>query len=736
MFFLFPLLVFGQKEGNHMIFGSGIWLDFNHEPVEFKILNFGYSVWEGGITISDEDGNLILFSNGHDLYGRQHIALTRNLRLLFNKQVSSTTSTQMQVVKKPKSQYTYYIFQPGWQGRPLMYVELDLRRQDKIGAVVSIPYILYENTTEKITVIKHENNEALWVITHEFESNRFLVYKIDENGVDHEPVISSVGHVHADVNGRGSNAIGYMTSSIDGKKVALAVWTEGVVEVFDFDVATGKLSNPQKYFHRPEEGAYGIEFSPDGSKLYFTTEETKFLYQLDFSSGDPEKIQKSLMVLEDSTACALQIAPDGKIYYISFAGYPYIGTISKPNSKGFECEPNRRGIYTSFDATPSYGMPDMTHHIIYPEIMHDGFCEKSPTTFWLYDSTNVKEIIWDFGDTLPGIENYSDSFVADHTYFQGGDYLVTAFLTYDNNVRDTISLLVNIGTLPPIDLGNDTLLCEGQTMTIQLWDSLISYYWMDGLGIHYERIDRRGKYWGTAYDDLCWNSDTLSVEYLAKPELALNDTSLCQDQDMLVRLPAEENTKYTWNDGVGWHERLISKPGNFSVTASNKCGITRKYFSVSYIDPLRVDLGEDLILCKDQQVTLNVGQPNSTYLWHDGHEGEKYTFNSSGTYWVNVTNRCETVSDTILVSEIYPNDLFIPNIITPNGDNINDNFVIPSPMAGSEIHIYNRWGKEVYMNPSYQNNWPLDDIQSGTYFYSIFEPCTQEFLDGWIRVLK
>ena len=63
----------------------------------------------------------------------------------------------------------------------------------------------------------------------------------------------------------------------------------------------------------------------------------------------------------------------------------------------------------------------------------------------------------------------------------------------------------------------------------------------------------------------------------------------------------------------------------------------------------------------------------------------------------------------------------IPNIFTPNGDNVND---VPIPCIsglGHQIFIFNRWGDIVYESDNYQSNWDGrhrgEHVPDGTYFY-------------------
>ncbi|QPH40143.1 gliding motility-associated C-terminal domain-containing protein [Pedobacter endophyticus] len=65
------------------------------------------------------------------------------------------------------------------------------------------------------------------------------------------------------------------------------------------------------------------------------------------------------------------------------------------------------------------------------------------------------------------------------------------------------------------------------------------------------------------------------------------------------------------------------------------------------------------------------------------------------------------------------NNVFIPNLFTPNGDGINDVFEIRgiSLFSQNDLVIVNRWGNEVYKSKNYQNSWSGEGLNEGTYYY-------------------
>jgi gliding motility-associated-like protein/uncharacterized repeat protein (TIGR01451 family) len=69
------------------------------------------------------------------------------------------------------------------------------------------------------------------------------------------------------------------------------------------------------------------------------------------------------------------------------------------------------------------------------------------------------------------------------------------------------------------------------------------------------------------------------------------------------------------------------------------------------------------------------------------------------------------------VQQVYP--LIVSNVFTPNGDGVNDTFVIPGleTYSETELTIINRWGNTVYQKKNYKNDWDGQGMVEGTYFY-------------------
>ena len=86
------------------------------------------------------------------------------------------------------------------------------------------------------------------------------------------------------------------------------------------------------------------------------------------------------------------------------------------------------------------------------------------------------------------------------------------------------------------------------------------------------------------------------------------------------------------------------------------------------------------------------------------------------------------------------NAVVIPNIFTPNGDGINDVWVIShlSDYSPTKVSVINRWGQRVYENKAYQNDWNGSNLTDGEYYYiieNVYEP-TIGTRKGWVRIQR
>ena len=122
---------------------------------------------------------------------------------------------------------------------------------------------------------------------------------------------------------------------------------------------------------------------------------------------------------------------------------------------------------------------------------------------------------------------------------------------------------------------------------------------------------------------------------------------------------------------------------------------------------------------------------NPATLLYDASFEELY----AGDYEVEIVdaNGC-TLSFEFFIN--FDRSLSVPNIFTPNGDDINDVFFIRNlPANDSKLIISNRWGKEVYRSDDYQNDWDGEGVPDGVYFYQLTTGDFNSFT-GWVEIVR
>jgi len=138
-------------------------------------------------------------------------------------------------------------------------------------------------------------------------------------------------------------------------------------------------------------------------------------------------------------------------------------------------------------------------------------------------------------------------------------------------------------------------------------------------------------------------------------------------------------------------------------------------------------------ICGNSFVTLLASGYDSTatFLWSTNETTETISVNSPGIYTLIVENDCS--SDTISTNVIQIPEIVeetMPNIFTPNGDNINDVYSVPALFEYSakfNVKIFSRWGNKVFETEDKEINWAPKNLSDGVYFMTIlYSDCNNE----------
>ncbi|MGN6617446.1 MAG: gliding motility-associated C-terminal domain-containing protein [Ilyomonas sp.] len=307
----------------------------------------------------------------------------------------------------------------------------------------------------------------------------------------------------------------------------------------------------------------------------------------------------------------------------------------------------------------------------------------------------------------------------------------------------SISDTININTFEPavIDLGADTSLCTGTSITLDAGSGFVDYAWNNGETTQQIQVSSPGTYTIKATNaNGCAAKDTLIVkDVLGVPTLELgNDTTICEGDSLLLN--ASDNYKsYVWQDNSTDSVLWVTKAGSYSVKVENYCGgfvsdniniktlqpdnfnfpadtlkcvfdtlvlkapssfsglsfvpaenisIQQNSFQFSNATPIafilkgidtkgckvtdtilvnliqtpQVDLGADTAVCMNSNITVDAGSGFTNYVWNTGETAQQIVIKDSGSYTVKAysTNGCYS-ADTINVSVHPPVNLNFSN---------------------------------------------------------------------------
>jgi gliding motility-associated-like protein len=302
---------------------------------------------------------------------------------------------------------------------------------------------------------------------------------------------------------------------------------------------------------------------------------------------------------------------------------------------------------------------------------------------------------------------WNDGSTGQTNYLLPGDTLWGTALLNGCTIGDTIAATeIDIA----FDVIKDTLVCQGSTLQVNIPSNLY-VTWEDGSNANPRVIGNPGTYVGLYSDGVCSFIDSFSVQLYTLPGPNITDTTLCPGDSIEIVLPP--GYSYLWQDGSMLQSRWFS--ANISIWVESYDSICSRVDTINISESTGTNLPfpiADTAICQGDIITIQLPQGILNVLWSDGTSDSPKEISSPGEWWYTADLLCETISDTFFVflDSCEDREIFVPNSFTPNGDGINEFFLIEGTV-GSDFHIYifNRWGSKVFESDDVRFRW------NGTY---------------------
>ncbi len=255
-------------------------------------------------------------------------------------------------------------------------------------------------------------------------------------------------------------------------------------------------------------------------------------------------------------------------------------------------------------------------------------------------SINEVSVLWSTGSTDPVIELTESNIY----------WLVVS--KEGCEASDTIEL--NFISPPVFELGNDTILCAGQFLSINYIDpvSEANYLWNDGIDNIDRDLSSTGTYTLTGSIGSCTFTDSLSLEVIDIPQLPLESgEQICAGE--VVSLDATiPGASIAWSTGSTNPLIELTQSGEYWLRISKAGCDVVDTFVLNFTVPPQVDLGSDPEICAGESILLDASVEGATYIWSNGETTA--TINpaleiTQAFYVVSSFGRCSS-EDSILVN--------------------------------------------------------------------------------------
>jgi gliding motility-associated-like protein len=318
-----------------------------------------------------------------------------------------------------------------------------------------------------------------------------------------------------------------------------------------------------------------------------------------------------------------------------------------------------------------------------------------------------------------------------------GEYIVSAVDGIGCVSSDTILVTVNTNPIGIIVSSEGTELCPGDAGTsLSLQQAYANYLWGDGSTNYTLLVNTGGTYTVNITDfNGCEGNSAITINQPNFEITVLESAIVCNGSSATIS--ASGGTSYLWSTGETSSSIIVSPPITltYSVTISKGSCSQNLTQTITKIELTSAEIQDTFFVAAGAIALLEGPENYMTYNWTpttdiSANTTQEVTFSGSESMQYLVvsehTNGCVR-EDSIWVFVV---KLTIPTGFSPNGDLINDNFVIPElGDFPAKITIFNRWGDVVFETDHYLNDWDgtcktsicLGEgrLPEGTYFYSI-----------------
>lgn len=643
---------------------------------------------------------------------------------------------ESELVKKPGSSSEYYfIYKTQATSNFLDYIRYV--KVDFVNKTVSSPIniITTARSGEGMAVSRLNCNNQRWLFVTRPESNGDITLR--RSAITNTGITPAADIYTITIPGNLTNVVAGVEIAPTNNYLAVANYNATAVSknmvLFDYNNATGSVSNERYYHNQSNNPFVTMEFSPNGSRVYILQGGSgsipNIIYNCPVSANNYTVSTADQLLIMPNQCLSLETAYDGKIYVNPGQSSGFMHIINNPNS----ATPTLTATGTNFFGPndrigPAF--PDQVDGDRLPVISVNvsanstALCAGQTATLTASGGTSYQ---WSGGSTAT-----SDTILVSPT--NTSTYVVTVS---DGTCTASDSLIVQVSPTPTVSVSANQVICPGQTTTLTA-SGANSYQWSGGSTATASVITvnplATTTYIVTGITGSCTGQDSVVVQVAGSPTvLVTGNLTLCPGQT--TTLTAAGGTSYQWSGGSSATAPQItvspSVTTTYSVTAtSGGCTSAPAVVTVTVAPTLSVTItASTTTLCTGQTATLTASG-GTVYQWSGGSTATSPVIIVSPTvstaYTVTADNNgCSgSASITLPVTQFAPSQFTwsISNCIPP------------------EVHFSNLSAAGAYWDfgdgGNSTSNYPAHTYASGTYTVSMITNAGTQCADTSTQVIS
>lgn len=646
--------------------------------------------YECGTVVSDALGNVLFYSNGVDVFNKNHQKMS-NSGLLGAQENNNLTDNAgsspngVLSVPDPANHNRYYVFtindliNPTRNG--LRYSIVDMTLNGGLGDIDPSNkniVVLDGNaipTGEMMAAISAPCGDTIWIVAHGQGNNTFYAIPLTKNGISLADTVQTQDGYMMSVGG--NDLRGSLAFSPDGQHLAFCGMVNAGVWLYDF-ISSGPNAGKLIPWNIGKNGTnqilttgvYNVAWSPDSKKLYTASLHAGvplryFNTQLAYNAGvNPADINNG-----GETCGTLRLGPDGTIYIGKQNTTNFLGTITNPDAAT-----SAAVVYspTGFDAgnpvspsLPNAYLPSMPYQSVITQPLNDTIVCSRENPFQL--QANIVGGTWSAD---------SSAFINSSGLFDpskglgAGPWPVKVYYSFSNCVKaDSVVITVEVCPCPDTTLASFIpAICPAENIDLNLYKVTTE---AGSWSITSGPLGYTASINGTQFQ----GNNTASGNYTVRYTLSTNAVNCPNYAERTLTVKPNPNvslnmSKDTVCDGEAAFALAGGSPtggtysgngvsgGNFDPTAKAAGKYAISYLvtvagcSATATDTLEIFTNptvalKDTMFCDAVAVTLEANPTNhKSYLWNTNATASSIQVSNTGKYWVIATAASGCKSDT------------------------------------------------------------------------------------------